>query len=603
MLPSTLLISNSRLPTFQRVDHRLRWQHPSSPPVTPPRPIPSAEPALPTHEDILARERAALRRRNQRRWLAALTGVALVAGVVFGTLPALHAVKAWQARRLAASARQHIDKEQWLDARKDIGDAIAIWRNEPEVSRVTGLFLNRAGNFRQAVTYWQQLGRIGALTTGDQRDYATAELNLGHLDAAEAHLRQAWPAGAPGTPADWLLGMQLALRRDHLPEAATLAHRLLAAPSLPERMRLNAAATLLSTDDSPEAHKLAWTVIKTVAEGNRSPESLDALLSMARLAATFPPAQAAKEELPPLAELAGRIDAHPLAKVPQHLLVLDLRAGADPARRAALVQEGIDRYASTKDDASLGTLAAWLYSKGEYEKVLAILPPDRASGDHALFLQRLDTLGALGRWKEIRETIQSRKFPLDPMSAQMYLARCAAQLGEPAVRDACWDAALDAAGADTAKLLTVGQYAEKNGALGIAAKAIPAAVAATPDSREANEALFGLLESAGRTRDLRDALLTFAAHDPDDRAVRKRHRLFQRPARRGRARRARHGPATRPGGTRQPAAPHDPRAGRITAGQRAGGDGRVPGCPVAAPQRHAAAPAGGVCRGALEEQL
>ena len=31
------------------------------------------------------------------------------------------------------------------------------------------------------------------------------------------------------------------------------------------------------------------------------------------------------------------------------------------------------------------------------------------------------------------------------MIAQMYLARCAAQLGEPDVRDTCWEAALTAA--------------------------------------------------------------------------------------------------------------------------------------------------------------
>ncbi len=215
--------------------------------------------------------------------------------------------------------------------------------------------------------------------------------------------------------------------------------------------------------------------------------------------------------------------------------------------------------------------------------MLAVLPPDRANGDRALFLQRLDTLGAMGRWKEIRATIQSRKFPLDPMSAQMYLARCAAQLGEPAVRDACWEAALDAAGADAAKLLTVGQYAEKNGALDIAAKAIPAAVAAAPDSREANEALFRLLESTGRTRDLRDALLAFAAHDPDDRALRNDIAYFNAllnvdvPAARDTARQLVQAEPV------QLAAPHDPRAGRVAAGQRAGGDGRVPGVKLPPP--------------------
>ncbi len=81
------------------------------PSVTPPRPTPpAADPAPLTHEDILALEQAVLRRRRWRRWLGALTGVALVACVAFGALPALHAVKAWQARRLAASARQHIDQ-------------------------------------------------------------------------------------------------------------------------------------------------------------------------------------------------------------------------------------------------------------------------------------------------------------------------------------------------------------------------------------------------------------------------------------------------------------------------------------------------------------
>ena len=414
--------------------------------MTPPRPTPSADPAPLTHEDILALNQAALRQRLRRRWLVALASVALVAGAGFGALPALHAVKAWQARRLAASARQHIDKEQWLEARKDITDATTIWRNEPEVVRVTALFLNRAGNFRQAITFWQRLGQLGTLTAGDQRDYAAAELGLGDLDAAGEHLRLASSPGTPGTPADWQLGMQLAMRREQRTEAGALARRLLAAPSVAERTRLNAAVVLLSTDDSPEAHQLGWKAIKTVADGNRSPESLDALLSMARAVSMLTPAQLAKEDLPPLDELARRIDAHPLATAQQHLLALDMRAGADPASRAALVQAGIDRYANTKDDASLDMLVAWLYGKGEYEKVLAVLPLDRASGDRALFLQRLDALGALNRWKEVREAIQSRKFPLDPLSAQMYLARCAEQLGEPAVREACWDAALDAAG-------------------------------------------------------------------------------------------------------------------------------------------------------------
>ena len=102
----------------------------------------------------------------------------------------------------------------------------------------------------------------------------------------------------------------------------------------------------------------------------------------------------------------------------------------------------------------------------------------------------------------------------------MYLARCADQLGESAVRDACWEAALSAAGMDARKLLVVGQYAEKNRVLPIAGKALRAAVTAAPDARETNDALFHLLELTGQTRDLREALLAFSTYAPEDRALR-----------------------------------------------------------------------------------
>ena len=62
-------------------------------------------------------------------------------------------------------------------------------------------------------------------------------------------LRRAWPDGAPGTPADWLLGLQIALRRERPPEAAALARRLLASPATTDRPRLTAASALLATDN------------------------------------------------------------------------------------------------------------------------------------------------------------------------------------------------------------------------------------------------------------------------------------------------------------------------------------------------------------------
>lgn len=492
--------------------------HPSSlilPPV-----LPTNDPAALSHEDILAREQAVARRRRLRWVLGTILALSLAAALGFGVKPALHAVKAWQARRLAAEGRSLMDQEKWLEARQKITDAFTLWPQEPEAVRVTADFLTRVNNPRQALSFWQRLEELHALTPDDERQFATAELGSGNLEAAEVHLARAWPKGASGTRADWQVAMQLAARREHAAEAADFARRILADPAAPERQRLGAAAILLSATTG-EAQRPGWQAIETLAAGDKSLESLDALMALTRLAASGQAAASpAAPTLPPLPDLIARIEAHPAAKIQQRLYAVDLRMAQDPARRAELIQGAIERHGATRNDPELAGLAGWLYSRGEYEKVLAVLPPDRAASDRALFFQRLDALGALGRWADIRESIQSRKFPVEPMVAQMYLARCAEQLGESAVRDASWESALAAAGADPGKLVMLAQYAAKNGAVATAGKASRAAVAGAPDSREANEALFQWLEATGQARALRDALIAFAAHDAQNRAVR-----------------------------------------------------------------------------------
>jgi len=47
-----------------------------------------------------------------------------------------------------------------------------------------------------------------------------------------------------------------------------------------------------------------------------------------------------------------------------------------------------------------------------------------------LLMQHLDALGALGRWSEIKELLESDRYPLERVVQYMYLARCNAQLGE-----------------------------------------------------------------------------------------------------------------------------------------------------------------------------
>ena len=473
-----------------------------------------------THEALIQREAASARQRRRRRWLVALAALALAGGMAVGARPVLHVAKAWQARRHARQAVSLTDAGKLEEARTQVQDALTLWRQEPEAIQATAHYLTHAGSYRQALGYWQQLDTLRPLTPAEVRDYALTQLNLGDADAAGALLRRVWPEGAAGTRTDWLLAMQIALRQGRGSEAASLAVRLVQDKESPARERLNAAAVLITT---PSAHAedqaLAWESLVELARGESTPESLSALVLLAqvRVNARSAPLPA---DAPLLADLLARIDAHPLAKAQQGLLVLDLRLSQEPARRSEYLQAAVDKYGQAKDDADLAALAAWLYAKGEFDRALAVLPPARAAGDRALYLQYLDTLAALGRWTDIRALIQAKKFPLDPMLAEMFLARCAGQLGEAQVRDARWQAALDAAGKDPAKLVALGQYAAKNGILNIAAKAFDAAVAAAPDARSAHEERVRFLESAGDTRRLRAAVADLSTRWPDDPAAR-----------------------------------------------------------------------------------
>ena len=464
---------------------------PAPPIASPPLSGPTASLSA---DDFLSPEDIAERRRR-RRWLVTLPLLALAAvGLGFGVRPALHAAKAWQSRRTAAEAERLIQQQRWLEARAKVQDAIQLWHLEPAAWRAAALLLGHTGNAREASAFWHKVEAARALTRDEQRDYAQALLAAGDLDAAVRHLGKAWPAGEAGTPADEELAMKLAFRRERRDEAVDLARRLLADRAATARQRLNAALVLITVGNKGSPAD-GWAEVRRLAVDQASPESLDALLLMAQRAGSAPGADASTEAgqgaFPTRSELIERIEAHPQAGIQPRLLALDLRMAGDPKRRAEWIQSAVDRFAGTKEDADLAILARWLYAHGEFTRVLDVLPPARAADDRALFFLRLDALAALERWAEIRQVIESHPITIDPVVEQMYLARCAQQLGEPKVRDARWEAALHAAGTDPDKLQQLGAYAQKTGNPEIALAAFRAAVQAAPESGPANEALLG----------------------------------------------------------------------------------------------------------------
>lgn len=216
--------------------------------------------------------------------------------------------------------------------------------------------------------------------------------------------------------------------------------------------------------------------------------------------------------------LVRGLEAHPLAKAPQRLLALDLQIQQEPARAAELIERGVAAHREGGAE-TLQALGAWLSGKGEFARLLAVVPLARAAETRALFLQHLDALAALGRWQEIETLLQGQRFPLDLMVQEMYLARCAAQLDRgPGTVANHWQRALEAALAsgDTGKLLSFGDYAEKNGALDVAESAYTHLARSAPRLRPAQGGRLRVAQSQGDLGKTHTVLREMLAVWPDE---------------------------------------------------------------------------------------
>jgi tetratricopeptide (TPR) repeat protein len=462
-------------------------------------------------------EELRLQRKKRKRLLIALVLLlVLVLGAVFGGRPILDAIKAWQARRHAQTAFTLMDKEQWNDARKEATAAFQLWPEEPEAIRAVARFLSRTRQ-TQALEFWDRLEKQGALRREDLVDEASIALIAGDDTRAKRAIAALLSGKqGPAKPMDHLLEAQLAIRQGAPIEAHDALQKVFSDSAASSREKLQAALIELAIAGGNEAWRDdAWSWLKKLADQNDA-AGLDALTVLAQTIVT-------QEKVPdhfPVAatDLAEKLEAHPLARAPQKLLAVDLRIREQKEAREELISQSTERWKSGEPD-DLTALATWLNGKGEFQRELDAIPLEKALQARELFLQHVDALGGLGRWKEIKELLDRDSYPLDPVVQKMYLARCNAQLGEKAASENNWQRAFEAAHGDPQKLLMLAGYAEKNGALEIARAAYDEAAAEAPKLRAAHQGRLRLAQASGETKKIHGVLADMLAIWPNDPAV------------------------------------------------------------------------------------
>lgn len=492
---------------------------------------------MPRDEDLmLTAEELRLKRRRRRRILAfAVILVLAVAALFFGGRPALNAIKAWQARRHAEKAFAFIAQEKWTEARGEAVAAYQLRQTEPQALRAVARFLSRTRQ-PDALEFWKQLQDRQPLTHEDLRDEAAIALASGDMPRADDAVQKLISSKAKAV--DWLLAAQLSIQKGVPEDARASLEKVLNDPTATEREQYQAILFQLATSQNQDQVSEAWSRLEKLSRGP-SATALDALVLLARRVLSdktrsYPLSDKSSQEAtsgdtpattpitdnrePITSELAQRLASHPLAKAQQKLLALDLLEHPDASQREQLIARAIAEFKDVDAD-SLTALAAWLNSKGEYEKTLETIPLAKALQGRDLFLQHLDALGALGRWSEIKELLGSERFPLDQVVQAMYLARCNAQLGEKTSAENNWKRALEAAGGDPGKLLTLADYAEKNGNLVVAQSAFETAATESPKLRPAQQGRLRMAQASRDTKKIHDVLAEMLRLWPNDSAV------------------------------------------------------------------------------------
>jgi tetratricopeptide (TPR) repeat protein len=472
---------------------------------------------------LLTPEQLLDRRRKRRRSLIIALAVLLLLMIgVFAIKPARNTIRGLQARRHARQAFVFIDQQKWGLARDEATAAYQLRPDEPQAIRAVALLLSRAGQ-GDALTFWKSLASKTSLTREDLREEAGVALQANDAPAAEEAVQKL--LGTPDwkpTPTDLLLATEVAMRQREFDKVSKFAEQVLADPGATRHDQLratialqgvlrNGGASLVGDPKQVGAH------LAEIAQGDDD-VALEALVVLAQRALTPPPGA---KDLPsplPAGELIARIEHHPLAKPSHNLLAADVEISQHPDQREQIEQRTIDRWKNGSNE-DLFALATWLYRRGEYQSELDVLPLERATQTRELFLQHVDALGALNRWDAIRKILESERFPLDPVIQHMYLARCYAMQGQQQGADNNWQRALQEAAGDLNKLLTLGEYAEKNGAQQVAGTAYDAAAAVSPKSRTAQLGRLRDVYAVGDTKRVHAILIELLKLWPNDTAL------------------------------------------------------------------------------------
>lgn len=444
------------------------------------------------------------RRGRRRRRRMIFWGLLLVflAGIILAAKPAYRWTKSRRALYFVGQAEALLAAGQPTEAASKYRAALQL---DPLGYRPLAGAARLATRFGrpEAADLWHEVMRLPQITDADRQEYAALLLDRGKPALAEkiiAGLLQSAPDAKT-----LRLAALYSIRIGNDAKAAQFARLAVARASPDEHAPRFLLAEVLSRSSNPEERAEARETLWGIAE-QESAAGTAALEALARV----PESPAAEKSR----VLAG-LERIPEPGVVLDLLAAELRRQLHPEEQDRIYDEKIARWRQG-EVAEVAHLARWLNLNHEFERVLALLPLERALGSESHLLSHLDALAGLLRWDEIDAALARPELRLDPTVTESFRARTALGRQLPLDAGQHWDRAIALAAGDPGKLRFVATFAEKNRASTAALKAYEQLARSPEDAVFAQRGQQRLLEESGDTRIARTAAERLRALSPDD---------------------------------------------------------------------------------------
>ncbi|MDQ6765127.1 MAG: hypothetical protein M3Z22_03375 [Verrucomicrobiota bacterium] len=443
-------------------------------------------------------ERKLARRQRLLIWAAAL--VIFVGGIAVAK-PLYHQLKARRANHFAAEASALVQQGKLNDAASKYRAALQLdplgYRPLAGAAR-----LAQKGERPEALDLWQEVMRSPECTVEDRQEYTAFLLQRGSMTLAEKMLQGLLKNNPDARTLT--LASQYESRLGNEAKALELARLAVARAPDDDAMRSKLAELLAkSTDEAQraEARQILWLL---AGRGGKFQSA--ALQALARAPDLSPEEE--QRVLVALNELPDRT-------VVSDLLASELKLKMQPDAATQIYDEATKRWAGG-ETGTVAELARWLNLHQQAERVLSLLPPERAIASEPLLLSRLDALAALGRWREIDTLLQRPDLGLDPAVAESFRARNA--MGEGSIFDANlhWDRAIGLAAGDPYKLRFVANFAEQSHATGAGLKAYDQLARFPEHAAFAQRGRQRLIEQTGDATAARTVAERLSTVAPDD---------------------------------------------------------------------------------------